>query len=153
MSICVKVYSFANPSIFVFSNMGDIKHAKKSSNEQDITRSNVTEDICARTHSVEKCTHSVAWTISFLMLMVALGIVNVFQLNEILCLKRRVEYLERSAFGFELNVSKITEILPFYRQFTSNGERKFSQNVGIREHVASVPDHFSAPFSVPPKIA
>lgn len=86
--------------------MGGIKHSEKPTNEQNNCSADLTH-AAYPTRSDGKSTHNLVWTVSLLMLIVAFGTVNVFQLSEILSLKRRVDFLERNALGFGLDVSRI----------------------------------------------
>lgn len=86
--------------------MGITTHFVKQPTENNVLKEQIENVQCVNRMQTDKsCSHRFVWFISLLTFVVAFGTVNVFQLNEILTLKRRIEYLERNALVYEVSIS------------------------------------------------
>lgn len=56
-----------------------------------------------------KCARGFIWTVSVLMLALAFGAINLLQFNEIIALRRRVEFLEQNAFILDVSIDRNVE--------------------------------------------
>lgn len=87
--------------------MGDIKFSQKTIDEQRCSSGVTTHGDDVKNDV--KCARGFIWTVSVLMLAIAFGAINLLQFNEIIALRRRVEFLEQNAFILDVSIHRNVE--------------------------------------------